>query len=59
MKMTVEDAIAVFGSRRKMAEALGISTQATHQWGEYVPKLRAYEILEMDGKINRAESSGG
>lgn len=46
--MQTKDAIAVFGSRRKMAEALGITTQAIYQWGEMVPKLRAYEILEIE-----------
>lgn len=46
--MQTKDAIAVFGSRRKMADALGISTQATYQWGETVPKLRAYEILDLE-----------
>jgi DNA-binding transcriptional regulator YdaS (Cro superfamily) len=56
--MTVEAAIKVFGSRRKLADALGVSTQATYQWGEYVPKLRAYEILELEGKITRPESDG-
>jgi DNA-binding transcriptional regulator YdaS (Cro superfamily) len=56
--MTVDAAIKVFGSRRKLADALGISTQAIYQWGEYVPKLRAYEILEIEGKFNRPESSG-
>lgn len=55
--MTVEAAIEVFGTRRKLADALGVSTQATYQWGEYVPKLRAYEILEMEGKLKRLESS--
>lgn len=54
--MTVEAAIKVFGSRRKMAQALGVSTQAIYQWGEYVPKLRAYEILEMEGRLKILES---
>jgi len=49
--MTVEAAIKVFGSRRKLADALGVSTQATYQWGDTVPKLRAYEVLDLEQKI--------
>jgi DNA-binding transcriptional regulator YdaS (Cro superfamily) len=59
MKMTVEAAIKVFGSRRKLADALGVSTQATYQWGEYVPKLRAYEILDIERSVTRPESCDG
>jgi DNA-binding transcriptional regulator YdaS (Cro superfamily) len=50
--MKTKDAIAVFGSRRKLADALGVSTQAIYQWGEFVPKLRAYEILEIERSLN-------
>lgn len=49
--MKTEHAVQVFGTRRKLADALGISTQATYQWGDVVPKLRAYEVLELEQKL--------
>lgn len=46
--MTTKEAIAMFrGSRRRLAEALGISVQAVAQWGDMVPKLREYQIREI------------
>lgn len=46
--MTTKEAIAMFGgSRRRLAEALGISVQAVAQWGDMVPKLREYQIKEI------------
>jgi len=44
--MTTQEAIKAFGSRRKLAEALGISPQAVWSWGETPPKLRLYQIKE-------------
>jgi DNA-binding transcriptional regulator YdaS (Cro superfamily) len=53
--MTTKEAVAMLGgSQRKLAEALGISTQAVAQWGGTVPELRSYQIRAMaavrDGK---------
>lgn len=42
--MTKDEAIKAFGSTRKLAEAIGVTEQAVHQWGEMVPELRAYQI---------------
>lgn len=42
--MTKDEAIKAFGSIRKLAEAIGITEQAIHQWSEKVPELRAYQI---------------
>lgn len=42
--MKTSDAIAYFGSAARLAEKLGIRVQAVSQWGELVPKGRAYEI---------------
>lgn len=45
--MTTKEAVAMFnGSRRRLAEALGITVQAVAQWGDEVPKLREYQIKE-------------
>lgn len=46
--MTTEQAKEFFGgSVRKLAEALGITEQAVHQWGETVPELRQYQIRDI------------
>lgn len=45
--MTKAEAVAAFGSVRKLAEALGITEQAVHQWGEDVPSLRVYQVREL------------
>lgn len=42
--MTKQEALEAFGSVRKLAEALGVTEQAVHQWGEKVPELRVYQI---------------
>lgn len=46
-RMTKEEAIAAFGSVRKLSDALGITEQAVHQWGSEVPALRVYQIKEL------------
>jgi transcriptional repressor of cell division inhibition gene dicB len=46
-KMTKNEAIRKFGGARALAEALGISTQAVGQWGQEVPPLRQYQIMEL------------
>lgn len=49
--MTKQEALDMFdGSARKMAEALGVSVQAIHQWGDVVPELRVYQIKALAGK---------
>lgn len=45
--MTKEEAIAAFGSVRKLSDALGITEQAVHQWGAEVPALRVYQIKDI------------
>ena len=46
--MTKQEAIDLFdGSVRRLAEALGLSVQAVHQWEDTVPLLREYQIKEI------------
>jgi hypothetical protein len=45
--MKLDDAIAHFGSRRALAEALKISQAAIAQWEGEVPPLRQYQIREL------------
>lgn len=42
--MTKREAVEAFGGVRKLAEAIGVTEQAVHQWGEMVPELRVYQI---------------
>lgn len=45
--MKTQDAIQLFGSVRKLAEALGLSVQAIYAWGDTVPELRAYQLRDI------------
>jgi DNA-binding transcriptional regulator YdaS (Cro superfamily) len=47
--MRKEDAVAHFGSKSKLAVALGITPHAIYQWHDYIPKGRAYELQEITG----------
>jgi hypothetical protein len=42
--MTTREAIAYFVDRKKLAKALGISLNATYQWGVHPPRLRQFEM---------------
>lgn len=55
--MTKEEAVAAFGSVRKLADALGITEQAVHQWGEEVPRLRVYQIKDII-RIRKTKKDG-
>lgn len=45
--MKTSEAIQLFGSIRRVAEALGVSVQAVYAWGDLVPPLRAYQLREI------------
>lgn len=45
--MLKKDVIAYFGSVRKTAEFLGVSTQRVYQWPEVVPEGMAYKLHVM------------
>lgn len=47
--MKTEDAIKHFGTQSALAAALGISKQAVGQWGDTVPKGRAYQLQVITG----------
>lgn len=42
--MKTKTVVDHFGSKRAVADALDISKGAVSQWGDDVPKLRAYEL---------------
>ncbi len=47
--MKTEDAIKFYGSAAKLAKVLGISRQAVDNWGDTVPRGRAYELMVITG----------
>lgn len=47
--MNKSDAVKHFGGVVRLAEALGIQSQAVSQWGEKIPMRRAYEIEKLTG----------
>lgn len=55
--MTTEQAINHFGSRDKLAKALGIWVSAVYAWGEYPPELRQYEIEVKTNGALKAEGN--
>lgn len=42
--MRTEEAIKHFGTAAELARQLGISRQSVHDWGDYVPEGRAYQL---------------
>mgnify|MGYP000722136419 CR=1 FL=1 len=42
--MNIDDAIKYFGSKKKLAEALGIRPSAVTQWGVDIPTTRQFQI---------------
>lgn len=42
--MNINDAIKHFGSKTKLAAALGINPSAVTQWGEAIPATRQFQI---------------
>ncbi|WPE28082.1 hypothetical protein PshuTeo1_38170 [Pseudomonas hunanensis] len=53
--MKTKQAAEFFGSKKKLAAALGISPSAVTMWGEDVPELRQYQIERITkGKVKRS-----
>lgn len=53
--MKKADAISHFGTTVKLASALGIAQSAVSQWGDEIPKLRAYEIERITNGALKAD----
>ena len=50
--MKVKDAVAYFGSKRKVADVLGLTIHAVYMWGkddDDIPQRRAYELERLSG----------
>lgn len=42
--MKIEEAVKYFGSKTKLADALGIRPSAVTQWGDEIPAVRQFQI---------------
>jgi hypothetical protein len=47
--MTLDQALKVFGSRNRLAKALGVRRQAVTPWAKRIPMLRQYQIRDLTG----------
>lgn len=54
--MKTKTAIDHYGTKARLAEALGITTQAITQWGEDVPARRALELEKLTAGALVAET---
>lgn len=52
--MNIEEAIDHFGSKTKIAEALGIHPSAVTQWGDVIPESRQYQLQVISGNKLKA-----
>ncbi|MGL5070165.1 MAG: Cro/CI family transcriptional regulator [Aeromonas salmonicida] len=50
-------AVDYFGTKAAIADALGIKKSAVSQWGDTIPKGRAYQIEVLTGGKLKAEQS--
>lgn len=53
--MKTADAIKHYGSKTKIAQALGITRGAVSQWGENVPEAQAMKLERLTGGVLSAE----
>ncbi|MDD9211142.1 Cro/CI family transcriptional regulator [Aeromonas dhakensis] len=53
--MMKEEALSHFGGVVELAKALGCKPQAISQWGETIPKGRAYQIEVLTGGQMKAD----
>lgn len=42
--MKTDQAVSHFGSKKKLADALGITPSAVTLWGDVIPRLRQFQI---------------
>lgn len=53
--MKLNEVAAFFGSKRKLADALGVFPSAVTQWGETIPVGRQYQIEVITGGKFKAD----
>lgn len=53
--MNITDAIKYFGSKKKLADALGVRPSAVTQWGDKIPSVRQFQIQVISKNKLKAE----
>lgn len=56
--MKIDDVAAFFGSKQKLADALGIFPSAVTQWGKTIPQGRQYQIQVITKGKFKVEQKG-
>jgi len=56
--MTTKEAIAYYGSIKKLADALDMWPHVIYRWGDHPPKARQYELEVKTGGKLRAQKNG-
>jgi DNA-binding transcriptional regulator YdaS (Cro superfamily) len=51
-----EQAIALAGSPARLAKALGIARSSVSCWGEFVPPLQAYRLIQIYPELKIMET---
>lgn len=59
LAMTKQEAVAIFGTNRKLAEALRISTQAVSQWPEVLSQGIADRVLGAKTRLRVRKKANG
>ena len=49
--MKTQDAVERYGSKKALAEKLGISPQAISQWGDDMPELQALKLEKLEREM--------
>lgn len=55
--MNTDQAVAHFGSKKKLAGALGISPGAVTLWKNVIPHLRQYQIQTVTGGLLKVDEA--
>ena len=55
--MTMQEALNHYGSRKQLADALGLWPQTVYAWGDSIPLARQYEIEVKTSGALRADRS--
>lgn len=55
--MNMKKAIQVFGSKSSIAKVLGITRPAVSRWGNEIPQLRQYQLLEIIEKSKQVAAA--
>ncbi|MBT8449124.1 MAG: Cro/Cl family transcriptional regulator [Gammaproteobacteria bacterium] len=62
IKIRVDDAVRLFGSKAELARRLGVTAQALTKWHDYLPELRAYQFRDkhpVEAEILIRQASSG